>query len=250
MTTFAELHATPFLLPNAWDFASTAALAARGYPAVGTTSLGVAAAAGLPDGEGLAREETLALARRLARLPCLITVDIETGFSDDPAEVASLTRELAALGVAGVNIEDALGEVGHRCEVIAAAKTSGLFVNARTDTHWLKPEGTDLMAEALDRVRSYVDAGADGVFIPGLADEESISAAVAAVDVPLNVLYLPVGPSFARLAELGVRRVSCGSLLYRAGLSAAVRAADTIAAGGTVEGDILSYGETQALSGS
>jgi len=248
MTTFADVHSRPFLLPNAWDFASAAAFAARGYPAVGTTSLGVAAAAGIPDGEGLAREETLALARRLVRLPCMVTVDIETGFSDDPAEVAALTRELAGIGVVGVNIEDGLGETGHRSEIIAAAKTSGLFVNARTDTHWLKPHST--LTEALERVRSYVDAGADCVFIPGLSDENDIAAAVGAVDVPLNVLYLLGGPSFQRLAELGVRRVSCGSFLYRAALSAAIDAAGTIAGGGAVTGEIISYAQTQALSGS
>ncbi|HVW40722.1 MAG TPA: isocitrate lyase/phosphoenolpyruvate mutase family protein [Amycolatopsis sp.] len=183
-------------------------------------------------------------------MPCLITVDIENGFSDDPAEVAALTRDLAALGVVGVNIEDALGDLAHRCEVIAAATSSGLFVNARTDTHWLKPDGVDLLDEAIRRVRSYVDAGADGVFIPGLADEESIRAAVAAVPVPLNVLALPAGPSFARLAGLGARRVSCGSLPYRAALSAGVRAVDAIAAGEPVPGDVLSYPETQALSAS
>src|SRR5690606_38151166 len=81
---FARLHrpGQPFLLPNAWDYGSAALLAAHGFPAVGTTSLGVAAACGRPDGAGATRDETVALARSLSRLPCLLTVDIEGGFSD------------------------------------------------------------------------------------------------------------------------------------------------------------------------
>jgi 2-methylisocitrate lyase-like PEP mutase family enzyme len=244
-TDFAALHhgERPLLLPNAWDHASAVALAAEGFPAIGTTSLGVAAAAGLPDGVGATREETVRLARRLSRLPCLISVDIETGFSDDPAEVAALTRELAGFGVAGVNIEDAVGDVGRRREIIAAAKTSGLFVNARTDTHWLKPAGLDLDREALNRAKSYVDAGADGIFVPGMTDETAITALVAAVEVPVNILFSPTGPSFQRLGELGVRRVSCGSFLFRAALDAVVRTASAIAASEPVSTDIVGYAE-------
>lgn len=94
-TTFRNLHhrSTPLILPNAWDYASGAALMAAGFAAIGTTSLGVATAAGLPDGAGATRTETLALARRLSALPGPVTVDIEAGFSEEIAEVA----ELAAL---------------------------------------------------------------------------------------------------------------------------------------------------------
>ncbi|KAA9150259.1 isocitrate lyase/phosphoenolpyruvate mutase family protein [Amycolatopsis acidicola] len=244
---FAALHhpGRPLLLPNAWDHASGAALAAQGFPALGTTSLGVAAAAGLPDGAGVTRAETVALAQRLATLPCLLTVDIEAGFSDDPDEVAALTVELAEIGAAGVNLEDAMGDVGRQRELIAAAKTSGLFVNARTDTHWLKPAGIDLDAEALRRAQSYVDAGADGIFIPGMTDEASIATAAREIPVPLNILYSPAGPTFARLGELGVSRVSCGSLLFRAALDAAVRVASAVAAGEPVRADIVSYAEVE-----
>lgn len=105
---FRALHqaGAPLLLPNAWDYASAAALAAAGFAVVGTTSLGVAAAHGLRDAEGWARSETLALARRLGGLPCLVTVDIEAGFSDGPGEVADLAAELSAAGSVGVNLED------------------------------------------------------------------------------------------------------------------------------------------------
>ncbi len=108
LTAFARLHhqATPLLLPNAWDYATAAVLAVRGFQAVGTTSLGVAAAAGLPDGAAATVEETLALARRLGRGSFLFTVDAESGFSDDPEEVAELASRLHEAGAAGINLED------------------------------------------------------------------------------------------------------------------------------------------------
>src|SRR5579875_3746635 len=111
---FRALHVPghPLLLPNAWDFASAAVLAQQGFTAIGTTSLGVAAAAGLPDAAGLARAETLALAERLTRLDCLISIDIEGGFSEEPAAVADLAEQLARFGVAGVNVEDGRGGGG------------------------------------------------------------------------------------------------------------------------------------------
>jgi len=249
--SFADLHRTgsPLLLPNAWDSASAAVLVSHGFPAIGTTSLGVAAAAGVPEGAGATRDQTVALARRLVRLPGHRSVDIEGGFTDDPAAVGELGAELAALGVSGVNIEDGredgrLTAPRHQQELIAALTSAapGLFVNARTDTAWLRT-GEDPLA----RVRAYEEAGADGVFVPGLTDEAAIAAVVAAVAVPVNVLFSPAGPPPARLAELGVRRISCGSLLFRAALHAVVRTADAVATGAPVP-PVPSYADVQALS--
>jgi 2-methylisocitrate lyase-like PEP mutase family enzyme len=226
--TFHDLHrGEPFLLPNAWDYASAAALAAAGFAAVGTTSLGVAAAAGLPDGTGATRGETVALAKRLSPLPCHVTVDIEGGFSTAPAEVAELVAELASAGAVGVNIEDgrsdgSLVPAEQQAAVIQAVKTAvpGMFVNARTDTFWLGTGGLD---ETVRRCRAYADAGADGVFVPGTADPATISALVAAVAAPVNVLL--TSTPFPELADLGVRRVSTGSLLFRIALDAALATA-------------------------
>jgi 2-methylisocitrate lyase-like PEP mutase family enzyme len=190
MAAFAALHraGSPLVLPNAWDQASAAALIAAGFPAVGTTSLGVAAAAGMPDGTGVTRGPTLALTRLLGRLPCLLTVDLEGGFSDDPAEVTTLAAEVAAAGAVGINLEDGrdnsrLAPVAGHCELIAAvkARVPGLFVNARTDTYWLGGSGARL-EEALARAVAYRAAGADGVFVPGLNAEADIAAVVAAVE--------------------------------------------------------------------
>ncbi|MFG2502956.1 isocitrate lyase/phosphoenolpyruvate mutase family protein [Streptomyces sp. NPDC048441] len=251
--TFRALHRTgdPLLLPNAWDHASAAALAHGGFPAIGTTSLGVAAAAGKRDATGDAREETLRLARGLARLPALITVDIEGGFSERPEEVAALAAELARAGVVGVNIEDGrpdgtLTDTARQCELIHAVKETvpELFVNARTDTYWMGGGG---VAETERRAAAYRLAGADGLFVPALQDEKVISGLVAAFDVPLNVLFAPGGVTYRRLAELGVRRVSSGSLLFRAALHGAVEAARAIARGGAVPEGLPSYADAADL---
>jgi 2-methylisocitrate lyase-like PEP mutase family enzyme len=164
--TFAQLHrpGVPFVLPNAWDVGSARALAAAGFPAIGTTSLGVAASHGLLDATGSARDLTVELACSLvaARLPCPVTSDIEDGFGSDPTRVAEL---VSSLGVDGVNIEDAtaaaLVDPGVHAAKIAAIKRAApaVFVNARTDTFWL---GAGDLQETLARLRRYVDAGADG----------------------------------------------------------------------------------------
>ncbi|WP_406724791.1 isocitrate lyase/phosphoenolpyruvate mutase family protein [Streptomyces sp. GD-15H] len=247
--TFADLHHAdePLLLPNAWDHASAAALAAQRFPAIGTTSLAVAAAAGLPDGAAATREQTLLLARALGSEPFHLSVDAEGGFSDDPDEVAEFARELHAAGAVGINLEDGLGPVDRHAAKIAAVRAAapGLFVNARTDTHWLGDgDGT------IHRLDAYRQAGAHGVFVPGLTEAREIAALVRGLDggVPLNILYSPTGPSVPHLADLGVRRISLGSLLYRRALGAAVQAATDIRAGRTPGGPVPTYEEIQALS--
>ncbi|WP_067184915.1 isocitrate lyase/phosphoenolpyruvate mutase family protein [Microtetraspora niveoalba] len=257
----------PLVLPNAWDYGSAAVLARAGFAALGTTSLGVAGVAGKPDAEGETREETIELARRLAGLPCLLTVDIEGGFGGTPRQVGDLVAELAALGVVGVNLED--GRPGGRLapvtavqERVAAIKerVPDMFVNARTDTFWLgvtsagdipgagdPASASGMLDEALARARAYAEAGADGIFVPAVAEEEHIRALVDGVGLPLNVLFVPGRHTVARLAELGVRRISCGSLLYRAALGATLTTALAVAKGGPVAADLPGYADIEAL---
>jgi 2-methylisocitrate lyase-like PEP mutase family enzyme len=252
---FRGLHraGTPLLLPNAWDVASGAALAEAGFRAIGTTSLGVAAAHGLPDGTGATREQTVALARGLTRLPVLVTLDIEAGFSDVPAEVAALAAELATLGVVGVNLEDGrpdgLMAPDRQAALIGAVRrrVPDLFINARIDTHWLVAEPPAL-SETLGRAARYVSAGADGIFVPGLTEPADIATVVAAVGAPVNILYSPNSHTLADLATLGVRRVSTGSLLFRAAIHALVATAARVRDGGTVPEDLPSYGDIQRLA--
>ncbi|MFD9503099.1 isocitrate lyase/phosphoenolpyruvate mutase family protein [Streptomyces sp. NPDC060035] len=255
LTAFARLHhrtSTPLLLPNAWDYASAAALAAQGFRAIGTTSLGVAAAVGLPDGEAATADATLALAQRLGQGSFLFTIDAEGGFSDDPEDVAELARRLYDAGAAGINLEDGrpdgtLAPTELHAAKIAAVRTAvpALFVNARADTHWLGRQEEETAA----RLAIYEQAGADGVFVPGLSDPDGIAALTATLVVPLNILYTPTGPTLTELAALGVRRVSLGSLLYRSALAAAVTTATAIRDGRRPPADLKapSYAEVQAL---
>ncbi|MBL1116622.1 isocitrate lyase/phosphoenolpyruvate mutase family protein [Streptomyces sp. 110] len=263
---FRRLHHgdRPLLLPNAWDHASAAALVRRGFPAIGTTSLGVASAAGLPDATGAARDGTLALARGIARLPALVTVDIEGGFGNRPEEVAAVAAELDRAGVVGVNIEDGrpdgtLAPLARQYAVIEAVKerVPRLFVNARTDTHWLAAidGGTPpSLATTAERIEAYVRAGADGIFVPALTDEQDIGALADDLgETPLNILFTPGRHTYERLAELGVRRISCGSLLFRAALDHAVDLAWSIAHPGAPAladqaADLPSYAEAQSLA--
>ncbi|MER5389222.1 isocitrate lyase/phosphoenolpyruvate mutase family protein [Saccharopolyspora sp. NPDC002686] len=237
---FHALHQDGLLLlPNAWDFASAAALVDEGFAAIGTTSLGVAAAHGEPDGEGRTRAQTVELARRLVDLPRPISVDVETGFGD-PAGIA---EELAELGVAGINLEDGLGDPAHQQELIAEVKrrAPGLFLNARTDTYWL---GQPSLSDTIDRAQRYAAAGADGVFVPGMSAADDIRALVDAVGVPVNILFQP-GHRIEELAALGVRRVSMGSLLYRAALHSAVTTARAVRDGSPVPSGVPGYSAVQ-----
>jgi 2-methylisocitrate lyase-like PEP mutase family enzyme len=180
-----------------------------------------------------------------ARLGCFVTCDIEDGFSDDPAEVADLVREL---GVDGVNIEDdtsgrLIPAADHVAKIRAVkAQAPGVFVNARTDGFWL---GEGDLADAIDRAKRYVDAGADGVFLPGRLDAATIAAFVEAVEAPVNVLA-SASLTVRELADLGVARISTGSLPYRAALRQAVLAATAVRDGNPLP-DAMSYDEVQAL---
>lgn len=228
--TFHELHHAdlPLLLPNAWDVGSALAFVDAGFPAVGTTSFGVASAGGSPDGGRASKDATAELARRLRGLPAYVSADVEDGYSDDPEQVAEF---VAGLGVAGVNIEDSSDErlidpAAHEAKVAAIKeRVPGLFVNARVDTYWLGQDAT--VEETLRRADAYVAAGADGVFVPGATKPADLRAITSHLTVPVNVLVVP-GSSLVELGELGIRRVSTGSLPYRAAIDAAVAVAAAV----------------------
>nr|WP_296066731.1 isocitrate lyase/phosphoenolpyruvate mutase family protein [uncultured Actinoplanes sp.] len=241
--TFAELHRgeLPLLLPNAWDVPSALALAAEGYPAIGTTSFGVSLATGRPDGQRASRDANLALAASLAGRGFFLSVDIEDGYSDDPREVAAYAERLTA---DGINIEDSTDEElidpeAHAAKITAIKqRRPELFVNARVDTYWLGQKAT--VPETVRRAQRYIEAGADGIFVPGADDPGALT-----VDVPLNVLATP-GMTLRQLGELGVRRVSTGSLPYRAAFRAAVDAVNAVREG-KAPPPAMPYGDLQRL---
>ncbi len=231
--TFRDLHYgdLPLVLPNAWDVPSALALLEAGFSAIGTTSFGVAASHGAPDGHGSTREANLRLADALRPLDCYLSLDVEDGYATNPDTVAEY---VALLPVDGINIEDSTAETLVEPDVHAAkiraikARVPDVFVNARVDTYWVGQDAN--VGATVERARHYVDAGADGVFIPGLSDPEVLRELAGAIDRPLNVLAIP-GTSPVDLAALGVRRVSTGSLPYRAALHAAVAVAVAARAG-------------------
>ncbi|WP_431279179.1 isocitrate lyase/PEP mutase family protein [Leifsonia poae] len=244
--TFRDLHFTdlPLLLPNAWDVASALGFVAAGFPAVGTTSFGVNASTGHPDAEGASRDATVELVRKLRSLSAYVSADIEDGYSDDPGEVASF---VAGLGVSGVNIEDSAGgkliDPAILAAKIAAIKDAApdVFINARIDSYWFHED--DTVPAVLDRAKAYVDAGADGIFVPGATEPATLEELAEGIPLPLNVLIVP-GLSLAELGNLGVRRVSTGSLPYRVAIDAAVGVAIALRDGGEVA-SATSYAESQ-----
>ncbi len=255
---FRALHrpGTPIVLPNAWDLASARWLHAAGHPVLGTTSLGVAVAAGKRDGGGETADDTLELAARIAGAGIAVTVDLEAGFSDDPHEVGRYAAQLARLGVVGVNIEDSdasgrLIDVEHAAEKVAAivASAPGLYLNARTDPFWIEGDADEAgrHAEAVSRARRYLAAGATGVFVPGALSPVDVAALVRDIPAPLNVLAQS-GITVPELAGLGVARVSTGSLLFRLALGAITEAVQRIADGTFVPAaGTPSYGRVAAL---
>ena len=244
--TFAELHAGPhpLLLPNAWDIASALAYVDAGFAAVGTTSFGVNGSLGQPDGASSSRNATRELVMRIRSLPVHVTADIEDGYSDDASEVAAYVEDL---GVAGVNLEDSRNGGLVEPSAVAAKVTAikrtvpNLFVNARVDTYWFHIE--DSPEATIDRAMVYVDAGADGIFVPGAAEARLLERLARSIPVPVNVLASP-DLTLEQLGELGIRRVSTGSLPFRAAIDAAVHVAEVIREGGTAP-SATSYADMQ-----
>lgn len=257
--TFRALHANGTLLrlPNAWDAASARLFESLGATAIATTSAGVAWSQGYADGYAMPVDVVVAFAKNLVRvLQVPLSVDMEDGYSDDPAQVADLAARLAGAGVAGINLED-----GRKPPELLARKVQAirerlardgldLFVNARTDIvlSRLVDEGR-FAEEAIARGRLYRSAGVDGLFVPGLTNPAQIQAVVAGVDLPLNLMAWGGLANAAELQALGVKRLSAGSGIPQAlwGQAAAL-ATDFLQAGDSskLQGQIP-YAEMQKL---
>jgi 2-methylisocitrate lyase-like PEP mutase family enzyme len=217
----------PLVLPNAWDVASAKAVVAAGFPVVATTSGGVAAALGYEDHEGAPGEEMLAVAARIGRsVEVPVTVDAEAGYGMEPAD---LVAALKGVGAAGCNLEDTDHAAGslrdpaqhaawlHGIREAGSEQGYGLVINARIDVFLANlGEGAqrDLVPEALERARAYLEAGADCVYPIVLWEAPALADFVAAAGGPVNVLAIPQAPSLPELAELGAARISYGGLLH------------------------------------
>jgi 2-methylisocitrate lyase-like PEP mutase family enzyme len=265
---FRQLHrgAAVLILPNAWDVASARIFEDAGFPAIATTSAGIAFSLGYPDGQRILREEMLARIARIARAVHVpVTADVESGYGSTPEDAARTTRELIQAGVVGLNLEDATGRSDQplsplelAVEKIKAARQAAvemraqIVINARTDVYLLPGGNPDAdYSEALRRLLAFRDAGADCVFAPGLKDPPTISHLVRAVECPLNILAGVGMPSIPELAALGVARVSLGSGPMRATLGLLRRIAEEIRTSGAYAAmeDAVPYAEVNQLLG-
>jgi 2-methylisocitrate lyase-like PEP mutase family enzyme len=265
---FRQFHRGPgvLILPNAWDVASARIFEEAGFPAIATTSGGIAFSLGYPDGQRIPREEMMARIGRIARaVQVPLTADIESGYGSTPEDAAKTTRELIQAGVAGMNLEDAshrrdqpLIDLQLALEKIRAAREAAMqlhaqiVVNARTDVYLLPGGNPDAdFSETVRRLVAFRDAGADCVFAPGLTDAETIGRLVKAVECPLNILAGVGAPSIPELQKLGVARVSVGSGPMRATLGLLRRVAEELKSSGTysaMEGSVP-YAEVNKLLG-
>ncbi|UIP00547.1 isocitrate lyase/phosphoenolpyruvate mutase family protein [Halobaculum sp. CBA1158] len=236
--TFRALHEDSdgaFVLANAWDVASALMYERQGFAAVATSSAGVAASLGYPDGERVPREEMIAATRRIAESVALpVSADIEAGYGDAPDAVGETVARAIEAGAIGVNLEDGTGDpadpltaTDDHAAAISAARAAAdesdvpAVVNARTDVFWAGVgDPSDRLDRAVARANAYVDAGGDCAFVPGVTDRETIAALADRIDAPLNVLGGPGAPPVPDMGDLGVARVSVGSGPMRATLAA------------------------------
>jgi 2-methylisocitrate lyase-like PEP mutase family enzyme len=259
---FRSLHHGPeiLVLPNAWDCSSARIFEQAGFPAIATSSAGIAFSLGYTDGERIPQDLMLATVGQIAdsvQIP--VSADLESGYGD----VAKTTAGLIAVGAVGLNLEDMdhesqlLAPIPVQIEKVAMIRriATGLgvdvVINARTDVFLAEiGEPATRFERACERLQAYIAAGADCVFLPGLADENIIRRVVGTLKFPLNILAGAGLPTIPRLRELGVARVSVGSGIMRATLGLARRIAQELKKSGTytalLEG-AMPFAEANAL---
>ena len=246
---FRALHVpgSPFVLFNVWDAGSAKAVAGSGAKAIATGSWSVANANGFADGEQIPLALAIDNLRRIVGVTQLpVTIDLEAGYGDAP-EVVGKTISLAVeAGAIGCNLEDSfpasgkLREVKNQFQRIRRAREAAdeanirFFINARTDVFFqTPPEQHDdaMLAAAVERARAYAEAGADGIFAPGLVDINLIARLAKASPLPLNIMVSDATPPLRVLAEHGVTRVSHGPRPYLLAMKALEEAARAAGAG-------------------
>ena len=240
---FRALHikGDPIVLFNIWDAGSARIVAEAGAKALATGSWSVAASQGLDDGEKLTLELAIANLRRIVAATDLpVTIDLEGGYGREPERVAESARQALEAGAVGCNLEDRIvaGEglypIEEQCRrleaVRVAAPADRFFINARIDTFLQSDPAAHetLFDEAVERGRAYADAGADGLFVPGLADDALIGRYCEAAPLPVNIMVWNGTPSLHRLAELGAARISHAGEPWRIAMEALRNAATEI----------------------
>jgi 2-methylisocitrate lyase-like PEP mutase family enzyme len=243
---FHGLHkkGDPLVLFNAWDVATAKAIA-KTSPAIATSSGAVASALGYADGEDTPFDVMTGLVSRMtAAVPVPVSIDLEAGYGDTPDAAAKSSAEILKAGAIGINIEDGLSggkrqlvrPEQHAMKIKAVRDTAQqlgihLFINARTDPFLQKFGSPDeCLNEAARRAKAYADAGADGIFVPGLTDLALIEKFVQLTPLPVNIMVTQGIPEIPDLARVGVRRVSLGPWPMMAALRVIGQAAAVVAA--------------------
>jgi 2-methylisocitrate lyase-like PEP mutase family enzyme len=247
---FLALHKGPkiLLLPNAWDVASARIFEEAGFPAIATTSAGVANSLGYPDGQHIRPDEMLEVVRRIAEAVSVpVTADMEAGYGQTPEEVAATARGVLEAGAVGMNLEDtieerpdSLADLNLQKERIRAilevARSAGipLVLNARSDVILAGVgEPATRAQRTIERLEAYREAGAQSLFAPGVKDKETIARLARGVHGPLNILATAGTPPIAELEKIGVARVSLGSGPMRATMGLVARIARQLREEGT-----------------
>lgn len=227
---FKALHHAPelFVLPNAWDARSAIIFQEKQFPAIGTSSAAVANSLGYEDGENMPFADYLFVIKRIvASVQIPLTLDMEMGYGETNDEIVANITKLVELGVVGINIEDSMIQASKRSlrdaekfgKTIEYIKNKlqsqkmDLFINVRCDTYILNVDNKQ--KETISRLKRYESAGADGIFLPCISNEQDIAEAVANTKLPLNVMVIPGLPDLARLNELRVKRVSMGPFMFQ-----------------------------------
>lgn len=234
-TQFRQFHheAPLLVLPNVWDAASAQIIAQAGFPAIATTSSGVATALGYNDGQNISREMLIEVLARITRVvECPVTADIEAGYGDSIDEVLQTVKAVIATGVVGINIEDSLKhqenvltDISYQVELIQALRELAtsldvpFVINARVDVLLLaigEPESR--FEHTVKRANAYLQAGADCIYPIGMLERTTIANLVKVINGPINILGGPSGLTLPELEQLGVARVSLGEGLMHSAL--------------------------------
>jgi 2-methylisocitrate lyase-like PEP mutase family enzyme len=227
---FVRLHVPgqPLVLFNVWDAGSAQAVARAGAKAIATSSASIAEANGLTDGQQVEMDFAIANAKRIAAAVGLpVTIDFEGGYATDAESVERNAALLTTTGAIGCNFEDqivgtdqlySIEEQAERIAAVRRAVDRDFFINARTDVFMKAPMDTHdeaMVDHALDRARAYADAGANGFFVPLLADLRLLERMCAASPVPINFMTFPGCPTNRDVAATGVARISHGPFPFR-----------------------------------
>ncbi|PHM72680.1 isocitrate lyase/phosphoenolpyruvate mutase family protein [Xenorhabdus sp. KJ12.1] len=218
---FSQLHEEgKLILANSWDVMSTRLAEKSGAKAIATTSAGISWSLGYPDNQLADRKivmKALGLITSSTNLP--VTADVEDGLLAPDESMDDLVEDLYFVGCVGINIEDSNNgksrSINDGAERIASVRTAAnkihysLFINARIDS-WIRGEDTN-PEHLISRANTYLAAGADGIFIPGLTDLSVCRAISSRINGPLNIMAQAGGPSVKEFFAAGARRVSGGS---------------------------------------